>query len=138
MSQVKLSICIPTYNRAPFLEKALNYFVELYQFSFKYEIVISDNASTDSTREIVDRFIAKGLPIEGRWYTGTFRNALIGYLDGGSLIREFMVSRAAAFLRSAAISATLSTSHFRVVMITLRFGGAWLDGELGGVRLLPL
>ena len=63
VSQVKLSICIPTYNRAPFLEKALDYFVELYQFSCKYEIVISDNASTDSTREIVDRFIAKGLPI---------------------------------------------------------------------------
>ncbi|MGE6781058.1 glycosyltransferase family 2 protein [Ensifer adhaerens] len=63
MSQVKLSICIPTYNRAAFLEKALGYFVELYQFSYKYEIIISDNASTDDTRGVVERFIAKGLPI---------------------------------------------------------------------------
>ncbi|MEI2298043.1 glycosyltransferase family 2 protein [Ensifer sp. MJa1] len=63
MSQVKLSICIPTYNRARFLEKALTYFVELYQFPFTYEIIISDNASTDDTREVVDGFAAKGLPI---------------------------------------------------------------------------
>lgn len=63
VSQVKLSICIPTYNRAAFLEKALGYFVNLYQFSYKYEIIISDNASTDDTREVVDRFIAEGLPI---------------------------------------------------------------------------
>ncbi|HEV7320762.1 MAG TPA: glycosyltransferase family 2 protein [Ensifer sp.] len=63
MSQVKLSICIPTYNRAAFLEKALDYFVNLYQFAYKYEIVISDNASTDDTGEVVARFIAKGLPI---------------------------------------------------------------------------
>jgi glycosyltransferase involved in cell wall biosynthesis len=63
VSQVKLSICIPTYNRAAFLEKSLAYFVDLYQFSYKYEIIISDNASTDDTRDVAERFIAKGLPI---------------------------------------------------------------------------
>lgn len=63
MSQVKLSICIPTYNRARFLEKALTYFVELYQFPYNYEVIVCDNASTDDTREVVDGFIAKGLPI---------------------------------------------------------------------------
>lgn len=37
---------------------------------------------------------AKGLPIEGRWYTGTFRNALIGVEDGrGGLVRDLQESR---------------------------------------------
>ncbi|MGE6784146.1 glycosyltransferase family 2 protein [Ensifer adhaerens] len=63
MRQIKLSICIPTYNRAPFLEKALSYFVELYKFPFSYEIVVSDNASTDDTCEVVKRFLGEGLPI---------------------------------------------------------------------------
>ncbi|MCB8823450.1 glycosyltransferase family 2 protein [Microvirga rosea] len=65
MSDVKLSICIPTYNRAPFLRKALTY-CEAYAFDFPYEIIISDNASTDETTEVVAEFVAKALPI--RYY----------------------------------------------------------------------
>ncbi|MCA1443314.1 glycosyltransferase family 2 protein [Ensifer sp. IC4062] len=63
MDPVKLSICIPTYNRARFLENALGRFIESYQIPFSFEIVISDNASTDNTREIVETFAGKGLPI---------------------------------------------------------------------------
>ena len=63
MSRIKLSFCIPTYNRAPFLENALSYFETRYRFDFPYEIVISDNASTDNTAEVVEAFRARGLPI---------------------------------------------------------------------------
>ncbi|MBY3072600.1 glycosyltransferase family 2 protein [Rhizobium laguerreae] len=63
MSAIKLSICLPTFNRAVFLNKALAYFVTDYKIPFEYEIVISDNASTDNTREIVDAYISEGLPI---------------------------------------------------------------------------
>lgn len=63
MSGIKLSFCIPTYNRAPFLTHALSFFESRYRFDFPYEIVISDNASTDNTTEIVEAFRAKGLPI---------------------------------------------------------------------------
>jgi glycosyltransferase involved in cell wall biosynthesis len=63
VTDVKLSICIPTFNRADFLTKALTYFVETYQIPWSYEIVISDNASPDNTGEVVESFIAKGLPI---------------------------------------------------------------------------
>ena len=63
MSGIKLSICIPTYNRAAFLENALGRFETHYRFDFPYEIVISDNASTDNTAEVVAGFIGKGLPI---------------------------------------------------------------------------
>ena len=60
---VKLSICIPTYNRSGFLRRSLEYYLEEIDFPFTYEIVISDNASTDDTRDVVDSFIAAGLPI---------------------------------------------------------------------------
>ncbi|AHB47557.1 glycosyl transferase [Hyphomicrobium nitrativorans NL23] len=66
MSGIKLSFCIPTYNRAPFLENALSYFETRYRFDFPYEIVISDNASADNTAEVVEAFRARGLPI--RYY----------------------------------------------------------------------
>ena len=62
MTQVKLSLCIPTYNREIYLRNALEY-CEGYDFSFPYEIVISDNASTDGTGAVVEEFIARGLPI---------------------------------------------------------------------------
>ncbi|HEX7821242.1 MAG TPA: glycosyltransferase family 2 protein [Sphingobium sp.] len=62
MSAIKLSICIPTYNRRDYLRTALEQFAG-YAFSFPYEIVISDNASTDDTTQLVEEFIGKGLPI---------------------------------------------------------------------------
>ena len=62
MKDVKLSICIPTYNREIYIRNALEY-CEGYNFSFPYEIIISDNASTDATSAVVEEFIAKGLPI---------------------------------------------------------------------------
>jgi glycosyltransferase involved in cell wall biosynthesis len=63
MNAPVLSICIPTYNRAPFLESLLTLAAKSWDFSFPYEIVLSDNASTDATAEIVQRFIALGMPI---------------------------------------------------------------------------
>ncbi|SEH93313.1 glycosyltransferase domain-containing protein [Rhizobium tibeticum] len=62
MSGIKLSICIPTYNREAYLRNALEH-CETYDFDFSYEIVISDNASTDNTAQVVEEFVAKGLPI---------------------------------------------------------------------------
>ena len=47
----KLSICIPTYNRAKYLEKTLASIVS--QATEEVEIVISDNASSDNTAEVV-------------------------------------------------------------------------------------
>lgn len=49
-----LSICIPTYNRAQFLTTALESVIS--QANDEVEIVISDNASTDSTKSLIDKF----------------------------------------------------------------------------------
>ena len=54
-----LSICIPTYNRAEYLEGAICNIVNDDAFCDKVEIVISDNASTDNTQEIGEKFANK-------------------------------------------------------------------------------
>ncbi|MET0363140.1 MAG: glycosyltransferase family 2 protein [Sphingobium sp.] len=62
MTDIKLSICIPTYNRSAYLNSALECLAGA-NFSFAHEIVISDNASTDDTETVVRGFIDRGLPI---------------------------------------------------------------------------
>jgi len=52
---IKLSICIPTYNRAEYLSETLESIV--CQLTDEVEIVISDNASVDNTSDIVRRFM---------------------------------------------------------------------------------
>ncbi len=57
MSIPLLSIGIPTYNRAEYLIQCLNSFVsQLDKDAGIVEIVISDNASTDKTKEVVDEY----------------------------------------------------------------------------------
>ena len=53
LKQPLLSICIPTKNRADVLRQCLNSIVEDPAFSDDVEIVVSDNCSTDDTRETV-------------------------------------------------------------------------------------
>lgn len=62
-AEILLSFCVPTYNRARFLDYLLKHFEEEYRFGFRFEIVISDNASTDDTADVVKRHLAAGLPI---------------------------------------------------------------------------
>lgn len=49
-----LSITIPTYNRAIFLDRCLELLIEAVA-DFNIQIFISDNASTDNTKSIVDK-----------------------------------------------------------------------------------
>lgn len=52
-----LSLCIPTYNHAAFLEKMLERVVSLTAFaSGEVEVVLSDNASTDSTQAVGEKY----------------------------------------------------------------------------------
>ncbi len=57
-----LTIAIPTFNRAPFLETNLLYLLAQYKNNFK--IIVQDNASTDNTKNVIDKYIDLGLPIE--------------------------------------------------------------------------
>jgi glycosyltransferase involved in cell wall biosynthesis len=54
-----LSICIPTYNRAEYLEATIHSIVNQKRFkeTNEVEIVISDNCSDDNTREVCEKYI---------------------------------------------------------------------------------
>ena len=52
-----LSICIPTYNRAVFIGETLQSIIT--QATDDIEIVVSDNASTDNTEDIIRSYSAK-------------------------------------------------------------------------------
>lgn len=52
-----LSICIPTYNRAKYLEECLESIVHQKWFDQEnIEVIISDNASADNTTELVHKY----------------------------------------------------------------------------------
>jgi abequosyltransferase len=78
-----LSICIPTYNRASYLDICLQKIaVEVKGFEQFVELIISDNASTDNTSDIVSKYCSLGLDI--KYYkqdsnVGTERNFLSLY-----------------------------------------------------------
>ena len=51
--QPLISICIPTYNGASTIEKTLNEIIP--QLNSNFEIVISDDVSTDETVNMVEK-----------------------------------------------------------------------------------
>lgn len=55
----KLSICMPTYNRANLLERAVASVQELQDLGINLELVIGDNASTDDTPATISRLSQK-------------------------------------------------------------------------------
>lgn len=61
---INLSFCIPTYNRARYLNCLLEVFYNSFdKFDFTFEIIISNNASTDETDSIIEKYIEL-LPIK--------------------------------------------------------------------------
>lgn len=55
-----VSICIPTYNRAPYLKKCIESLICQPEFlSGRVEIVVSDNASTDDTENLIKQYILR-------------------------------------------------------------------------------
>ena len=51
---MKISILIPTFNRAQYLPRAVE--SALSQDYNNIEVIVSDNASTDNTMEVMERF----------------------------------------------------------------------------------
>ncbi|WP_295794827.1 glycosyltransferase family 2 protein [Mucilaginibacter sp.] len=64
LGETILTIAIPTYNRAVFLNKALNSIqTQLIGYEDLVEIIVSDNCSTDNTAETVTAFIDNGVNV---------------------------------------------------------------------------
>lgn len=60
--QPRLTIAIPTRQRAEYLERCLELLHGASAWPFSFEVVVSDNASTDGTADVVRRAIERGLP----------------------------------------------------------------------------
>lgn len=58
MNNVMVSVVCPAYNHEKYIRDALNSFV-MQKTSFKYEILVNDDASTDSTANIIREFEKK-------------------------------------------------------------------------------
>lgn len=58
----EMSVVIPTYNRAASLEITLHSLTRIHNAGCPYEILVIDNGSTDSTRQIVEFFQRTLLP----------------------------------------------------------------------------
>ena len=58
---MKLSIAIPTYNRAFHLDKNLK--LLLNQYNNNFQVIVQDNYSKDNTSMIIEKYIKLGLPI---------------------------------------------------------------------------
>lgn len=56
--QIVVSICCITYNHEKFVKYALEGFL-MQKTNFKYEIIIHDDASTDNTKEIIQKYKEK-------------------------------------------------------------------------------
>jgi abequosyltransferase len=54
--QYKLSICIPTYNRAKYLPELLDSIISQVNLENPIEICVSDNASEDHTAELIEKY----------------------------------------------------------------------------------
>ncbi len=57
-----LTIAIPTYNRAPLLDRLLSTLFDQIQSDSRVELIVSDNASPDDTAAVIQRFRAIGRP----------------------------------------------------------------------------
>lgn len=53
--EIKVSICIVTYNQERFVEQALQSILN-QNTNFQYEVIIGDDCSTDLTRKIIQDF----------------------------------------------------------------------------------
>ncbi len=63
--EILLSIAIPTFNRAKYLDRCLSYlYPQAISEPSVIEIIVSDNCSTDNTYDIVQKYISKGLTIK--------------------------------------------------------------------------
>jgi glycosyltransferase involved in cell wall biosynthesis len=59
MAEISLSICIPTYNRASSLDVCLGSIISQLAPEIPIRIIVCDNASTDHTAQIVEKWTAK-------------------------------------------------------------------------------
>ena len=54
-NEIKVSVCVLTYNQEKYIRQCLQSIVD-QKTDFKFDLIVSDDCSTDSTRAIVQEF----------------------------------------------------------------------------------
>ena len=84
-------IVIPTYNRAAFVEKAINSVKK--QLYTEWNLYILDNASTDNTKEFVREFLCRNIHyVSNNSNIGMVRNWMKGILETGNAAYVVLLS----------------------------------------------
>jgi hypothetical protein len=89
----KLSICIPTYNRARYLETAFAAILEEADVGCSFEILVSDNHSTDDTPEVIAAWSRRYPQIRS-----VRQPKLIGYIDNYLSVHRLAIGEYAVYL----------------------------------------
>ncbi|SRR5579885_493154 len=93
---ILISVVIPTYNRAKYLAKAIQSLVNQHTPKDKYEIIVVDNCSTDSTKQVVQKFSSEsniryvfestlGAPYARNTGWRSARGKYVAYLDDDAI-----------------------------------------------------
>ncbi len=99
----KVSVIIPTYNRAPLLKEAVE---SVVQQSFSdFELIVVDDGSTDGTREVIKSYPAVRYIYQSNRGVSSARNqgikqakgALIAFLDSDDLWLDNKLERQVSF-----------------------------------------
>ena len=89
----KLSICMPTYNRAAYLEAAFAAIFNQGEVGCSFELVVSDNHSTDNTPEVIAAWSSRHPEIRS---VRQPRNT--GYIDNYMSVHRLAVGEYAIYL----------------------------------------
>lgn len=88
MEEIKVSVLCAAYNHEKYIRSALEGFV-IQKTSFKYEVIVHDDASTDKTAEIIREYEQKYPEIVKPIYQSKNQ-----YSQGKEIIQEFMAPKA--------------------------------------------
>jgi len=141
-----ISVVIPTYNHADFLEIAIKSVLEqTYQ---NFEVVIIDNHSKDHTDEVVDSFNDDRISISkinNNGVIGASRNlgveqtkgSWIAYLDSDDYWYPTRLNKVARYLECFTATDVISTDEYKINKLT-GDQGALVYGPLGGAKYKSL
>ena len=142
----KVSVLVPTYNYARFLPEAID--SVLSQDFADFELVISDDASTDNSAEIIRSYAARdprirahchaqnlGMAANWNWCLGEARGEYVKYLFGDDRLASPRALGRLAALLDAAPSANLAVSARLILDEQSRAVEIW--DELGAAGLHP-
>ncbi len=82
MAEPKISVCLPCYNRQDYIGESIE--SVLNQTFSDFELIITDNCSTDGTVEIIQKYASKDSRIH--FYVNDSNLGLIGNLNRGILL----------------------------------------------------